>query len=73
MNFDERLERLEMEVAHQQRLTDNLNEAVSQQSIEILRLHRTIERLAKQLEEMSINANSDEPLRDLADEKPPHY
>lgn len=73
MNFDERLERLEMELAHQQRMTDNLNEAVSQQSLEIMRMHRTIERLAKQLEEMVINNESDEPLRDIADEKPPHY
>ena len=73
MNFDERLERLEMELAHQQRMTDNLNEAVSQQSLEIMRMHRTIERLAKQLEEMVINTESDEPLRDIADEKPPHY
>lgn len=73
MNFDERLERLEMELAHQQRVTDNLNEAVSHQSLEIMRMHRTIERLAKQLEEMVINTESDEPLRDIADEKPPHY
>jgi len=73
MNFDERLERLEMELAHQQRMTDNLNEAVSQQSLDIMRMHRTIERLAKQLEEMVINTESDEPLRDIADEKPPHY
>ncbi len=73
MNFDERLERLEMELAHQQRMTDNLNDAVSQQSLDIMRMHRTIERLAKQLEEMVINSESDEPLRDIADEKPPHY
>jgi uncharacterized coiled-coil protein SlyX len=73
MNFDERLERLEMELAHQQRMTDNLNDAVSQQSLDIMRMHRTIERLAKQLEEMVINTESDEPLRDIADEKPPHY
>ncbi len=73
MNFDERLERLEMELAHQQRMTDNLNDAVSQQSLDLMRMHRTIERLAKQLEEMVINIESDEPLRDIADEKPPHY
>jgi len=73
MNFEERIDRLEMELAHQQRTTDQLNEVVSTQSLDILRLQRAIERLAKQLEEMGMQTEDAEEPLDLADEKPPHY
>ena len=72
MNQDERIERLEMEVAHQQRTLDQLNEVVIEQSIDLLRLQRTIQRIAKQLESLATPAGDAEPV-DLADEKPPHY
>jgi len=73
MNFEERIDRLEMELAHQQRTTDQLNDVVSTQSLDILRLQRAIEQLVKQLEEMGMQTEDDEEPLDLADEKPPHY
>jgi len=73
MNFDERVERLEMEVAHQQRVTDQLNEVVSIQSLDILRLQRVNEQLMKQIEELRLGNNGTEQAVDLEDEKPPHY
>ena len=72
MNFEERLDRLEMELAHQQRTTDQLNEVVSDQSLQMLRLHRTIGQLVKHVEKLDSKSKADEPA-DLADEKPPHY
>ncbi len=72
MNFEERLERLEMELAHQQRTTDQLNEVLSEQSVELLRLQRTTQQLSRQLEEMRTKTEKPQPV-DLADEKPPHY
>jgi uncharacterized coiled-coil protein SlyX len=73
MNFEERIDRLEMELAHQQRMTDQLNDVVSTQSLDILRLQRAIEQLVKQLEQMGMQTEDDEEPLDLADEKPPHY
>jgi len=73
MNIDERVERLEMEVAHQQRMTDQLNEAVSIQSLDILRLQRLAEQLLKQIEEMRMGSGDDDAVINLEDEKPPHY
>lgn len=73
MNLDERVERLEMEVAHQQRVTDQLNEVVSIQSLDILRLQRVNEQLLKQIEELRLGNNGAEEAIELADEKPPHY
>jgi len=73
MNFDERVERLEMEVAHQQRVTDQLNEVVSIQSLDILRLQRVNEQLMKQIEELRLGNNGADEAIDLEDEKPPHY
>ncbi len=72
MNWEERIERLEMEVAHQQRTLDQLNEVVIEQSVDLLRLQRTLEQLAKQLEELTTPPVGAEPL-DLVEEKPPHY
>ncbi len=73
MNLDERVERLEMEVAHQQRVTDQLNEVVSIQSLDILRLQRVNDQLMKQIEELRLGNNGAEEAIDLEDEKPPHY
>lgn len=73
MNLDERVERLEMELAHQQRVTDQLNEAVSIQSLDILRMQRVNEQLTKQIEELRLGNNGAEEAIDLEDEKPPHY
>lgn len=73
MNLDERVERLEMELAHQQRVTDQLNEAVSIQSLDIMRMQRVNEQLMKQIEDLRLGANREETEISLEDEKPPHY
>jgi len=73
MNIDERVERLEMELAHQQRVTDQLNEAVSIQSLDIFRLQRLAEQLLKQIEDMRLGSDNDDDVIKLEDEKPPHY
>ena len=72
MNQEERIERLEMEVAHQQRILDQLNEVVIEQSVDLLRLQRTIQQIGKRMEELALPARTAEPV-DLAAEKPPHY
>jgi uncharacterized coiled-coil protein SlyX len=72
MNFEERLDRLEMELTHQQRTTDQLNDVVTEQSMELLRLQRALAQAAKQIQEMRAKAEKSEPV-DLVDEKPPHY
>lgn len=72
MNLEERLDRLEMELAHQQRVTDQLNEVVTQQALQLLRQQRAIQVLGKQIEKLSSDFKPEQPL-DLADEKPPHY
>lgn len=72
MNLEERVERLEMEVAHQQRTLDQLNEVVIEQSLDLLRVQRTLQQLAKQLEDLATPPVTSEPV-DLVDEKPPHY
>lgn len=73
MNLDERVERLEMEVAHQQRVTEQLNEVVSLQSLDIMRLQRVNEQLVKQIEQLRLRGNEEETVVSLEDEKPPHY
>ena len=74
MNLEERVERLEMERAHQQRPTDRLGEVIAQQSLEILRMHRTVEKVCKQLEELTLSVHHrEETPRDITEDKPPHY
>jgi uncharacterized coiled-coil protein SlyX len=73
MNLDERVERLEMEVAHQQRVTEQLNEAVSLQSLDIMRLQRVNEQLVKQIEQLRLRSSEDQTVVTLEEEKPPHY
>lgn len=74
MNLEERVERLEMELAHQQRTTDRLGEVIAQQSLEMLRMHRTVEKVCKQLEELTLAVHHrEETRRDITEDKPPHY
>ncbi len=72
MNLEERVERLEMEVAHQQRTLDQLNEVVIEQSVDLLRIQRTLQQMGKQLEDLAVVPRTAETV-DLVDEKPPHY
>jgi uncharacterized coiled-coil protein SlyX len=68
-----RIERLEMELAHQQRVTEQLNEVVTEQTKELLRLSRAFDRLTKQVVELRKQPAGNEPSPTLEDEKPPHY
>ena len=67
---EERLTELEIQIAHVQRTYDQLNEVVTEQTLEIDRLQRRLGRLADQLERMK--AKPEMP-PDPLDEKPPHY
>jgi uncharacterized coiled-coil protein SlyX len=68
-----RIEKLEIELAHQQRVTEQLNEVVTEQTKELLRLARSVAQLSKQVVELRKRPDSSEPAPTLEDEKPPHY
>lgn len=68
----DRLERLEFELAHLQRLYDQLNEVVTQQTRQVDRQAKQIEHLQTQLKEVKQKPASAEPF-DPLEEKPPHY
>ena len=65
-----RLSELEFQAAHVQRLYDQLNEVVTQQSGLIDRLQRRVAKLEHQLQDA--RHKSETPI-DPYDEKPPHY
>lgn len=68
---DSRIEVLEISIAHQQRLLEQLNEVVTEHSKILMQLEKSIPKLREELLELRAaqNANSAPP----ADEKPPHY
>ncbi len=71
-SIDDRVEQLEMEIAHHQRTVEQLNEVVTGQSHELLRLTRIVDRLVRQYDELKKRVPEDET-RTLEDDKPPHY
>ncbi|TVQ00789.1 MAG: SlyX family protein [Planctomycetaceae bacterium] len=73
MNWEERIERLEMELSHQERTNERINQAMAEQSLEILRMGRAIEQLIQRFEELGSDTQDDEIETDIRDEKPPHY
>lgn len=68
-----RIEKLEIELAHQQRVTEQLNEVVTEQTRQLMRLARSVEQLTKQVVELRKRPDASEPTPTLEDEKPPHY
>ena len=68
-----RIEKLEIELAHQQRVTEQLNEVVTEQTRQLMRLARSVEQLTKQVVELRKRPDASEPAPTLEDEKPPHY
>jgi len=70
---DARIEKLEIEWVHQQRVTEQLNEVVTEQTKELLRLGRAFDRLSKQIVELRKQPTGNETPPTLEDEKPPHY
>ncbi len=71
-SIDERVEQLEMELAHHERHVEQLNEVVTSQSHELLRLTRIVDRLVRQYDELKKRVPEDDT-RTLEDDKPPHY
>jgi SlyX protein len=67
---EQRITDLEMELAHVQRLYEQLNEVVTQQARERDQLERRFQQLLGQFKELKEKqAEAFDPL----DEKPPHY
>ena len=66
-----RLEELEISVAHQQRLLEQLNEVLVTHSQAMLKLEKTIPKLEAEIKELRQVAAS--KTESLPDEKPPHY
>jgi uncharacterized coiled-coil protein SlyX len=69
--LETRVQELEIALAHQQRLCEQLNEVVTSQTEELMTLNKLIPILQSQLQELKISAGSRSPA--TADEKPPHY
>ena len=68
--MSDRVTELEIQLAHSQRLFDQLNEVVTANAIELDRLHKRVhalEALVKELKRKSLSAE------EVPDEKPPHY
>jgi len=66
----DRITELEIQLAHVQRLYEQLNEVVTAQSKEIERFERRFHQLQTQFKELK---EQQEPGFDPLDEKPPHY
>ncbi len=70
-NHASRLSELEMALAYQQRLCEQLNEIVTAHSQELLGLKRLVAELQGRVKE--IRQHRKEPQSEPYDEKPPHY
>ncbi len=68
--MDERLMRLEEQVAHLLRQNEELSDVLARQEAEIARLTRRIEMLMQREAERELDAGGTVP---LADQKPPHW
>lgn len=66
----DRMMELEIQLAHVQRLYEQLNEVVTAQSLEMNRMERRIAQLQIQLKDLKAKPL---PASDPLDEKPPHY
>ncbi|MEC8554594.1 MAG: SlyX family protein [Planctomycetota bacterium] len=66
-----RIEALEISIAHQQRLLEQLNEVVTEHSKILIQLEKAIPKLREEL--LELRAAQDANSSPLANEKPPHY
>lgn len=69
-NNEERIVELETQLAHQQHLCDQLNQVLVDQSKRLMRLERVVVQLENQVKDLMPQQRE---IRDLLDEKPPHY
>jgi len=67
---NDRMTELEMQLAHLQRLYEQLNQVVTAQSLESSRMERRIVQLQNQLKELKAKPL---PESNPLDDKPPHY
>ncbi len=67
----DRLTQLEIQLAHVQRLYEQLNEVVTEEAMRADKLQRKVDALTMQLKD--IKQKSTEPTGDPREEKPPHY
>jgi len=65
---NERLDDIEILVAHQSRMIDDLNDVILSQNETIGELRRRLDRLMRQVEELGDTMRSDIPV-----DKPPHW
>ena len=70
LSVEKRLIQLETQLAHQQHVCDQLNEVIVDQAKRIMKLERTVVQIETQLRDSLATTRE---IRDLADEKPPHY
>ena len=67
----DRVTELEVQLAHVQRLYEQLNEVVTAEAIRADRLQRQVELLSQQIRNMK--AKTEPAESDPLDERPPHY
>jgi SlyX protein len=69
-NLEARVAKLEVDLAHQQRLCEQLNEVVTLQTQQLMRLEKSL----PQLQEHVLELRSELRTRNApGDERPPHY
>ncbi len=68
---DPRITELEIQLAHVQRMYEQLNEVVTSEAMRADRMQRRLDTLTQQFKD--IKSKSVEPASDPLDEKPPHY
>jgi SlyX protein len=67
---NDRLTELEIQLAHVQRLYDQLDEVVTQQAMRLDRMQRRLEAVETQVKELKEKSQT---TTDPLDETPPHY
>jgi SlyX protein len=67
---DDRLTELEIQLAHVQRLYEQLNEVVTEQALTADKMQRRIDQLQQRVQDLK---EKPLPAVDPLDEKPPHY
>lgn len=69
-SLEERVLRLEFLLTHQQKLTEDLNAVLVDQSKRIIKLERSLVQLETQMKDSQMVSRE---IRDPLEEKPPHY
>ena len=69
--LEQRLVDLEMRLTYQQKLIDELNSVVTEQTMTILRLEKSVGKLVEHHDQMQRQLREQSP--NLPHERPPHY